>query len=193
AAGAGGLIRGPAAAPRRENEGQRHGRRATILGWTGFGPAAVAGPGAEGPWGVPPHLRGGSSWDGSSGAPRRGPRPGPPGQAARAEVKPHALFSDGMVLQQGVKCPVWGTAAPGEKVEVSYGEGGAAQATGTVADRDGKWLVTLPEHKAGGPYTLTIAGTNKVTLKDVYVGEVWVCSGQSNMEWSLANSANAKE
>src|SRR5262249_24771977 len=104
-----------------------------------------------------------------------------------------ALFSDGMVLQQGVKCPVWGTAAPGEKVEVSYGEGGAAQATGTVADRDGKWLVTLPEHKAGGPYTLTIAGTNKVTLKDVYVGAVWVCSGQSNMEWSLANSANAKE
>jgi sialate O-acetylesterase len=112
---------------------------------------------------------------------------GPP--AARAEVKPHALFCDGMVLQQGARCAVWGTASPGEKVsaELDAGE------TAGLSDKDGKWRLELPPHKAGGPYTLTIKGQNTVTIKDVYVGEVWVCSGQSNMEWPVSASANAKE
>jgi sialate O-acetylesterase len=64
------------------------------------------------------------------------------------------------------------------------------QATGTKADQDGKWMLKLPEHKAGGPFTLTFRGKNTLTLKDVYVGEVWVCSGQSNMEWPVSLSAN---
>jgi sialate O-acetylesterase len=111
---------------------------------------------------------------------------------ARADVKPHALVGDGMVLQQGVGCPVWGTAEPGEKVtvEVSADKGARGDAT---ADKDGKWLVKLPKMTAGGPYTMTITGKNKVTLNDVYVGEVWVCSGQSNMEWRLDKCADANQ
>jgi sialate O-acetylesterase len=121
------------------------------------------------------------------------------GQQARADVKPHALFTDGMVLQQGMKCPIWGTADPGEQVDVKFevrkllttaGSGSAVE-----ADKDGKWKVSLnivPE-MAGGPYTLTIKGKNTITLKDVYVGEVWICSGQSNMEWPLSATANAAE
>ena len=121
------------------------------------------------------------------------------GSQARAEVKPHALFSDGMVLQRGTNCPIWGTADPGEEVKVefrvikptsSHASSGAA-----VAGRDGKWNITLPVDRemAGGPYELTIKGKNAITLKDVYVGEVWVCSGQSNMEWPLSATENAKE
>jgi sialate O-acetylesterase len=121
------------------------------------------------------------------------------GRQARADVKPHALFSDGMVLQQGVKCPIWGTADPGEQVSVKIeakkllttaGAGSAIE-----ADKDGKWKVSLniiPD-MIGGPYTLTIKGKNTITLKDVYVGEVWVCSGQSNMEWPLRLTQNAEE
>lgn len=118
---------------------------------------------------------------------------------ARADVKPHALFSDGMVLQRGMKCPVWGKADPGEIVSVSFA---AAKANATVAvraqvnaDDKGKWRVAIqvgPE-MAGGPYELTIKGKNTITLKDVYIGDVWICSGQSNMEWPLRATQNAEE
>jgi sialate O-acetylesterase len=111
--------------------------------------------------------------------------------AARAEVKPHPLFSDGMVLQQGKDCPIWGTADPGEEFSVILDLGGGKVGSGGIrADQDGNWRYNLNKVKAGGPYTLHIG---KVTIKDVYVGEVWVCSGQSNMEWPLARTANAKE
>jgi sialate O-acetylesterase len=117
--------------------------------------------------------------------------------AARADVKPHPLFSDGMVLQRGVDCPVWGTADPGEAISWSIEFGNMAiGGTGHKADTDGKWKITLPikqVRNGGGPYTLTITGKNKVTIKDVYVGEVWVASGQSNMEWPVNASAGAKE
>jgi sialate O-acetylesterase len=121
------------------------------------------------------------------------------GPQARADVKPHSLFSDGMVLQQGVSCPIWGTADAGEQVSVVF-EATKPRAATTLAaavsaDDDGKWRINLhvaPE-MAGGPYTLTIKGKNSITLKDVYVGEVWVCSGQSNMEWPLRATENAEE
>lgn len=107
------------------------------------------------------------------------------GAGVRADVKPHALFTDNMVLQHGIKAPVWGTADDGEEVTVRIQD----REVKTTA-KDGKWSVALDDLKAGGPYELTIAGKNRVTLKNVLVGEVWVCSGQSNMEWPVQASAD---
>ncbi|MEI8309939.1 MAG: sialate O-acetylesterase [Verrucomicrobiota bacterium] len=106
----------------------------------------------------------------------------------RAEVKPNSLFSNGAVLQQGMALPVWGTAKDGEKVTVQL-DGGSAE---TVA-KDGKWSVRLKPHKAGGPFTMTIAGENTITVDNMLVGEVWICSGQSNMEFGFGRAANAAE
>ncbi len=105
----------------------------------------------------------------------------------RANVEPNALFTDGAVLQEGLPVPVWGWADPGEDVTVS---GNGATAAGK-ADAEGRWKVALGPFKAGGPFELTIAGKNTVVVKDVMVGEVWVCSGQSNMEMTVGNSQNA--
>ncbi|PYM16018.1 MAG: sialate O-acetylesterase [Verrucomicrobia bacterium] len=102
---------------------------------------------------------------------------------ARAEVKLPGLFSDGMVLQQGVRAPIWGWADAGEEVTVSF-RGKKASATAS----DGKWRVKLPVQKAGGPDTLIVEGKNRIELKNVLVGEVWICSGQSNMEFPLSHS-----
>jgi sialate O-acetylesterase len=116
------------------------------------------------------------------------------GPAAHADVKVNSLFTDSMVLQQGVKCPVWGTAAPGEEVTVILQAGDQpAEAKGTADEKTGKWQVELPAQKAGGPFTMTIKGKNTITLRDVLIGEVWIASGQSNMEWPLQASDNAKE
>jgi sialate O-acetylesterase len=112
---------------------------------------------------------------------------------ARANVTPNPLFGNGMVLQQGIKCPVWGKAEVGEEVRVTFkGDGDGIEEKATTGT-DGKWRVELPPQKAGGPYTLTIEGKNKIPLRDVFVGEVWVCSGQSNMEWAVKDSAGGKE
>src|SRR5438067_6013603 len=109
-----------------------------------------------------------------------------PSTAARADVKPHPLFSDHMVLQRNVPLPVWGTADPGEQVIVSIkGEVHEFIQPAVTANADGTWKVQLATLPAGGPYVLTVKGKNTVTIKDVLVGEVWVCSGQSNMEWRL--------
>jgi sialate O-acetylesterase len=117
------------------------------------------------------------------------------GVPVRADVQPHPLFSDGMVLQQGVNCPIWGKADPGEDLFVRVDTEGASVKSGIVkADGDGRWRLKIPAtFKAGGPFTLTIQGKNTVTLKDVYFGEVWICSGQSNMEWPLSRAHNAEE
>ena len=98
-----------------------------------------------------------------------------------AEVIPNPLFADNAVLQQGMKVPVWGAADPGERVTVEF----AGQTVSTTASADGKWLVYLAPLKAGGPRTLTISGRNKIVLTNILVGEVWLCSGQSNMERQL--------
>jgi len=100
----------------------------------------------------------------------------------RAEVKPAPFFSDHVVLQTGMPVPIWGTAAAGEKVTVTLN--GQAQTATTGAD--GKWMVRLTDLKVGGPYEMTIAGSNTITVKDVLVGEVWLGSGQSNMEFTVS-------
>ncbi len=103
---------------------------------------------------------------------------------ARAEVALPRLLSDGVVLQRNRPVRIWGTASPGESVSVSIqGRKGSA-----VAGGDGRWVVVLDPLKAGGPYELTVAGRNRLVVRDVLVGEVWVCSGQSNMEWPISIS-----
>jgi sialate O-acetylesterase len=100
---------------------------------------------------------------------------------ARADVKPNALISDGMVLQRGMRAPIWGTADDGEAITVRIQDREAK----TVA-KDGRWRVDLEELKEGGPYEMTIAGKNQLQFHNVLVGEVWIASGQSNMEWPLS-------
>ena len=107
-------------------------------------------------------------------------------------VKTPAIFGDNMVLQQGLKLPVWGTAAPGEAVTVSVG----AVTAKATAGEDGRWRVELAAVKGQGvqPLTMTIAGaTNTLTYTNVLLGEVWVCSGQSNMEFPLSGATNAAQ
>ena len=100
---------------------------------------------------------------------------------ARADVHLSPLFSDGSVLQRGMMVPVWGTADAGEAVTVSL-NGKQAKAT---ADDAGHWTLKLPTLTAGGPFELTVKGKNTVVIHDVAVGEVWIASGQSNMEFPL--------
>ena len=107
--------------------------------------------------------------------------------ALRADVKLSPLFADHMVVQRGIPVPVWGTADPGEAVAVSLG---GPKVTAT-ADASGKWLVKVPPLDVGPAREMTVVGRNAdrpLTVKDVLVGEVWVCSGQSNMEWNVNNS-----
>jgi len=103
--------------------------------------------------------------------------------AVHADVRLPALFSDNMVLQQGMRVPVWGWADNDEEVTVAF----RGKEVRTTA-KDGKWMVRLPAQKAGGPETLEARGRNTVKISNVLVGEVWVCSGQSNMEWPLNRS-----
>jgi sialate O-acetylesterase len=107
----------------------------------------------------------------------------------RAEVTLPSVIGSHMVLQRDTACPIWGWAADGEEVTVEF----AGQKQSTKAE-GGKWLVRLQPMKANAqPQTLTIRGTNTLALEDVLVGEVWLCSGQSNMEWNVAQSANPQE
>ncbi len=108
--------------------------------------------------------------------------------AARAEVQLSGVFADHMVLQRDAKVPVWGTADAGEVITVTFGE----QKVSTTADANGKWRVKLVDLQAGGPYTLTITGKNRIELSDVLVGEVWLCSGQSNMAYSMGSLKNTE-
>lgn len=101
----------------------------------------------------------------------------------------HPLFGDEMVLQRDIKFPVWGWTTPGASVTIQL-RGQKATAT---ADADGKWLARLGPFEAGGPYTLTISGPQSVTLNNVLVGDVWLCSGQSNMEMGITQVDNPKE
>jgi sialate O-acetylesterase len=105
---------------------------------------------------------------------------------AHADVKPHELFSSGMVLQRNTAAPIWGIALPNEKVTVTLDTGNKKVTEEATADAKGSWRVTLQTPDAGGPYTLRIDGAeNSIELKHVLVGEVWIASGQSNMEWSV--------
>ncbi len=100
-----------------------------------------------------------------------------------------SLFSDGMVLQRDAKNPIWGWAEPGEKVTVSL----SGQFAEAVADSDGRWMVQLPPLPAGGPHTLAISGSSEISVKDVLIGEVWLCSGQSWMTWDMGRVRDSEK
>ena len=105
-----------------------------------------------------------------------------------AEVSLPAMFTDHLVLQRDRKLNIWGRAGEGETVSVSVN----GQQIATTA-RNGVWQVELAPMPAGGPYELTVTGENTIKIQDVMVGEVWLCSGQSNMEWPLAAAENGRE
>ena len=107
---------------------------------------------------------------------------------ANANVRMPLFFSDGMVLQRNKSIPVWGWADAGEKVEIQFNK----QIKTVTADKNGKWMVSLNAEKAGGPFELSITGKNKIVIKDVLVGEVWICSGQSNMEFQVYKTMNSQ-
>lgn len=98
--------------------------------------------------------------------------------SAVAEVRLPKLISDGMVLQRDAKVKIWGWASPSEKVTVQI----AAQTLTCKANEAGEWTVQLPPQKAGGPFTMEIKGENTVKISNILFGDVWLCSGQSNME-----------
>ena len=111
--------------------------------------------------------------------------------AVQADVRLPAILGDHMVLQRDTEVPLWGWADPGERVSVQASwQPDAVEAT---ADADGHWRVTIHTPGAGGPHTITIAGENVLTLREVLIGEVWICSGQSNMEWSFASGVPNRE
>ncbi|AOC94922.1 Glycosyl hydrolases family 2, sugar binding domain [Flavobacterium anhuiense] len=108
---------------------------------------------------------------------------------ANANIRMPLIFSDGMVLQRDKQIPIWGFADANESVEIHFNK----QVKKTTADKNGKWTVNLSAEKAGGPFELTIIGKNKITIKNVLVGEVWICSGQSNMEFQVFKSMNGEK
>src|SRR5688572_27656051 len=99
------------------------------------------------------------------------------------------FFSDHMIIQRNKPVRVWGWAAPGERITIKI----AYASTKVRAGKNGKFEGLLPAMPAGGPYTLTISGSNTITINDVLAGEIWICSGQSNMEWELRNTNNAEK
>ena len=105
-----------------------------------------------------------------------------------ANVTLPRIFGSSMVLQRNKPIAVWGWADAGEKITVQFNK----QIKKTKAAKDGSWKVELQQEAAGGPYQLVVAGKNTIAFEDVLVGEVWICSGQSNMEWSVKNSDSAK-
>lgn len=99
------------------------------------------------------------------------------------------ILNDNMVLQRNKPITLWGWADANEKIFVQFKD----QTKTTKADKSGKWIVTLNPEVAGGPFQLTFKGKNTITLSNILIGEVWVCSGQSNMEWSVRSAANAEQ
>jgi sialate O-acetylesterase len=97
--------------------------------------------------------------------------------SSSAQITLPRLIRDSMVVQRDTKLKIWGWASGGEEVKIKFNGKNAKVKTG----RDGKWVASLPPMKAGGPYTMEISGKNKITLKDILIGDVWVCTGQSNM------------
>ncbi len=105
-----------------------------------------------------------------------------------AQVTLPPFFNCNMILQQGIPIPVWGWASPGEKVSVTFNEKTVTTKTG----KDGKWRVTLQPMNYGGPYKMVVKGKNLRTIENILIGEVWVCSGQSNMGFNLSSANNAE-
>ncbi len=111
-----------------------------------------------------------------------------PGQSM-AQLKPAALFSDHMVLQRDLAVPVWGTAAANEQVVVIFNN----REYLTKADDKGSWKISLNPAPAGGPFEMNVKGEKEtIRFTDILIGDIWVCSGQSNMEWTVGNSDNVQ-
>ena len=106
------------------------------------------------------------------------------GGQVRADARLPSVFGSRMVLQRDADVPIWGWADPGERVLVAFQN----QVVTTHADADGNWKVSLAPLKVAGSETLTVKANNVITLDDVLVGEVWVCSGQSNMQWAVSQA-----
>ncbi len=109
--------------------------------------------------------------------------------AASANIRLPAVIGDHMVLQRDLPLPIWGWADSGEEVTVTLGDVKASAKAGP----DGKWMVKLPAMTAGGPHKITVKGNNTIELTDILVGEVWVCSGQSNMEMGMNGIQDAEK
>ncbi len=111
------------------------------------------------------------------------------GAGVRADVRLPAVIGDNMVIQQGMEVPIWGWAEPGEHVIIKFGP--YSVAWGAKADETGKWKTRIGPFKAGGPFNMSIDASNTIEVKNVLVGEVWVCSGQSNMAMKVSRCNNA--
>src|SRR5688572_23377997 len=106
-----------------------------------------------------------------------------------AQIRLPKILSDNMVLQRNKPITLWGWANPKEKVTVEFNK----QRKSAQADVNGNWRLALSPESAGGPFQLSFKAKNTITLNNVLVGEVWVCSGQSNMEWPVAMAKNAEQ
>jgi len=121
----------------------------------------------------------------------KGPQPWWPVQPASLPFV-HSLFTDDMVLQRDMRAPIWGWSTPGDQISVSVD--GKAVAKPIIAGPDGKWMATIEPHPAGGPSTIIVTGMKQeAVLKNVLFGDVWLCSGQSNMNWPVRLSLSATE
>jgi sialate O-acetylesterase len=109
--------------------------------------------------------------------------------SASADVTLPTLLADHMVVQRGLPVHVWGTAAPHESITVNF----RGETKSGTADDLGRWSISLSPGEAGGPFQLSIVATNTITLDDVLVGDVWVASGQSNMEFPMTGLNKAQE
>jgi sialate O-acetylesterase len=105
-----------------------------------------------------------------------------------AQIRLPAIISDNMILQQNAKVALWGWASPGEKISITNSWN--KQTATATADAAGKWITYLQTTKAGGPYTLQFKGTNAIEVKNILLGEVWLASGQSNMEFFIGKTPN---
>ncbi|HYH57072.1 MAG TPA: sialate O-acetylesterase, partial [Anseongella sp.] len=110
-------------------------------------------------------------------------------QLSKADIRLPKLVGDNMVLQRDMPVHIWGWADPGEKIDITFG----GKSYGATADAAGNWKATLKKMKAGGPYRMTLSAGNRIELKNILIGDVWVCSGQSNMEWPLEKARNPEE
>ena len=109
------------------------------------------------------------------------------GQLTNAQTKLASIFSEHMVLQQNQKVSIWGTDDSKETIEITTSWGESEK---TKADKNGNWKLKIQTPKAGGPYSITVNGSKKIILKDIMIGEVWLCSGQSNMEMPVKGFNN---
>src|SRR5690606_4063329 len=108
---------------------------------------------------------------------------------AQADVKLPKIFANHMVLQRSQEIPVWGSADPRERIEVTFQN----KTYTTRADKAGQWKLKMASAEAGGPFVLTVKGKNTITVQDVLVGDVWLLGGQSNMEWPLSQTIGGED